>query len=70
MLAAGTISDRARRILSALLTRLGTGEGGWMLAPFIASSDPQSVELMNEHLWTMLLVPSKRNSYLFYVYLC
>ena len=56
MLGVGTISDQARCILSAFLD---TGEGGWRLASFIASSDPKSVELMREHLWTMLFMPSK-----------
>ena len=40
VLAAGSISDQARRLLAAFLTRLGTGEGGWGLASFIASANP------------------------------
>ena len=59
VLAAGSTSDQARRLLTAFLTRLGTGEGGWRLASFIASATPEQVEQMSDHLWTALLVPSK-----------
>ena len=65
VLAARTTSDRAQRIHTAFLTRLGTGHGGWRLASFIASSDHAKVEQMSDHLWTALLVPSSEivNSY-------
>ena len=70
VLATGTTSDRAQHILTALLTELGTREGGWRLASFIASPGPEKVEQMSDHLWAVLLVPSKWHSHLFHAYLC
>lgn len=59
VLSADTTSCRARRILTAFLTRLGIGGGGWRLTSFIASSDPEKVEQISDHLWAVLLVSSK-----------
>ena len=70
VLTTGTTSDRVQHILTAFLTQLGIRKGGWRLASFIASPGPEKVEQMSDHLWAVLLVPSKWNSHLFHAYLC